>query len=150
MGIFGVEQQQQQHVIRGRRRMRRTRAAASGGARVLHDEAPVQGGVGGEIGSGAYGAAIAYTETLAEGGGVGEGGSGNGDVGQRIPPQSTRKAIVKVAFDADSDASSANEAAHLAAVRGAEHIVRLLYEGPTAAHAPSRRTLVEDLEEHGD
>ncbi|RYP60218.1 hypothetical protein DL769_008207 [Monosporascus sp. CRB-8-3] len=105
---------------------------------------------GREIGSGAYGAAIAYTETLTESAGGGGSGNGNGGAAQRNDTQLTRKVIVKVAFDADSDASIANEAAHLTAVRGAEHIVRLLYEGPTAAHALSRRTLVEDLEEHGD
>ncbi|RYO78785.1 hypothetical protein DL766_003169 [Monosporascus sp. MC13-8B] len=105
---------------------------------------------GREIGSGAYGAAIAYTETLTEGAGEGGSGNGNGDAGRTNTTRRTRKVIVKVAFDADSDASIANEAAHLAAVRGAEHIVRLLCEGPTAAHVLSRRTLVEDLEEHGD
>ncbi|RYP42115.1 hypothetical protein DL767_000480 [Monosporascus sp. MG133] len=105
---------------------------------------------GREIGSGAYGAAIAYTETLTEGAGEGGSRNGNGDAGQRNTGQRTRKVIVKVAFDADSDASVANEVKHLAAVRGAEHIVRLLYEGPTAAQVLSRRTLVEDFEEHGD
>ncbi|RYP70643.1 hypothetical protein DL771_005356 [Monosporascus sp. 5C6A] len=105
---------------------------------------------GREIGSGAYGAAIAYTETLTEDTREGGSGNGNGDAGRRNTTRRTRKVIVKVAFNADSDASIANEAAHLAAVRGAEHIVRLLYEGPTAARELSRRTLVEDLEEHGD
>ncbi|RYP53171.1 hypothetical protein DL768_001764 [Monosporascus sp. mg162] len=105
---------------------------------------------GREIGSGAYGAAIAYTETLTEGAGEGGSGNGSGDAGRRDTGRRTRRVIVKVAFDADSDASVANEARHLAAVRGAEHIVRLLYEGPTAAQVLSRRTLVEDLEEYGD
>ncbi|RYP90317.1 hypothetical protein DL770_003540 [Monosporascus sp. CRB-9-2] len=103
-----------------------------------------------EIGSGAYGAAIAYTETLTDGAGEGGSRNGNGDTGQRNTAQRTRKVIAKVAFDADSDASVANEAKDLAAVRGAEYIVRLLYEGPTAAQVLSRRTLVEDPEEHGD
>ncbi|OTA96581.1 hypothetical protein M434DRAFT_27727 [Hypoxylon sp. CO27-5] len=78
------------------------------------------------IGSGAYATAIAFDEY--------------------VPGKQSRKVVVKVALDADSEESIINEDKHLKSVRGAEHIVRLLYSNLLAF---SHRAIVIEYVEHG-
>ncbi|KAI0010775.1 hypothetical protein F4779DRAFT_638404 [Xylariaceae sp. FL0662B] len=80
------------------------------------------------IGCGSYGLAIAYEEALDS-------------------DPWTRLVVVKAAIDEDSDYSIENEDTYLRAVRGAKHVIRLLYSGPEVL---SRMSLVTGYVEHGD
>ncbi|KAI0387117.1 kinase-like domain-containing protein, partial [Hypomontagnella monticulosa] len=75
--------------------------------------------------SGAYGSAILFEETL---------------------PSGTRKVVVKVARTEFDNMSIRSEEGFLQSLRGAEHIVQILYSGPGTFY---RSSLVIEFVEHG-